>query len=146
MDSLKVEIGHAQEKASMHREANLLLLQGEIEKQKGAIRQTIEDLDKEDITRPEIDPEKAIKTLEKIKGQFDKANEKIQGYKENEEVLQAEGEAILEIEAFQVRYEKRSKLWNNRHHFNKQYQKWYLEPFLEQDAEKIVKEVQDLHT
>lgn len=146
MDNLKGEIVHANEKASLHRESNLALLKGEIDKQKAAISQTIEDLDKEDITRPEIEPEKAIKTLEKIKAQFDKANDKILGFKENEEVLQAESEPIPEIELFNARYEKRSKLWNNRNNFNKQYQKWYMEPFLEQDAEKIVKEVQDLHT
>jgi len=48
---------------------------------------------------------------------------------------------IPEVEVFDQRYERRYKLWNNRHNFSEAQKRWYDDNFEEQDAIKIVKDV-----
>ena len=71
---------------------------------------------------------------------------KVREYQENEEVLNVEHASIPEVEIFEAQYEKRFTLWNNRDTFQKQHQKWYMENFEEQDAEDIVKQVNNYQT
>jgi len=61
-------------------------------------------------------------------------------------VLEVGHAEIEEVKLFDDRYEKRFRLWKNRDTFHEQHRVWYLDNFEEQDAEKIVKTVEDYHT
>ena len=146
IERLHEELKQANQKAEMHREANLAALTQEIDKQQQAMREQIDALDSEVLTKPEVAPSQAISELAKIKKKYDGMSKKIEEYRDYEQVLAADAAEIPELEAFDTRYEKRSQLWNNRANFTDQHKKWYLEPFEEQDAEAIVKQVQDYQT
>lgn len=142
IEQLQNELAKANDKAGMSREGNLAQLEQEIEKQKTQIRDQIDRLDSEILTKPDVKPELALQELAKIKRSYDGLNKKVEQYQENENVLNVENRVeIPEMEIFEQRYEKRFNLWNNREKFENLSAKWYDAIFLEQDAEAIVKQV-----
>lgn len=54
IETLTSEIAKAKDKAAASRDNNLVQLTGEIEKQKASIREQIEELDSEVLTKPEV--------------------------------------------------------------------------------------------
>lgn len=146
IDRLTEELKQATQRAEMGREANTNSLQGEIEKQQAAIVEQIHALDSEVLTKPEVASSQALGELAKIKKKFDQHLSKVKEYQENEQVLNVEHASIPEVEIFEASYEKRFTLWNNRNTFTEQQRKWYLDNFEEQDAEDIVKQVNDYQT
>ena len=62
----------AKDKAQQSRDNNLVQLTGEIEKQKASIREQIEELDSEVLTKPEVMAQQALNELSKIRKNFDK--------------------------------------------------------------------------
>lgn len=54
IETLTAEIAKAKDKAAASRDNNLVQLTGEIEKQKASIREQIEELDSEVLTKPEV--------------------------------------------------------------------------------------------
>ena len=64
----------------MQKEANHTQLEQEIEKQKTQIREQIDDLDNEMLTKPEVQPSLALGSLDKIKRKYDTLKKKIEQY------------------------------------------------------------------
>ena len=143
---LNEELIKAQDKAKMGRDSNLESLTQEIEKQKGLIREQIDALDSDILTKPEMQTPNALKELDRIKKKFDGFYNKVKEYQESEDVLEVPHAEIPEVEMFETRFEKRFRLWNNRSTFDEKHDKWYHDLFLEQDAEQIVKDVNDYQT
>lgn len=80
IEQLQNELAKANDKAAMSREGNLAQLEQEIEKQKTQIRDQIDRLDSEILTKPDVKPELALQELNKIKRQYDGLKKKVEQY------------------------------------------------------------------
>jgi hypothetical protein len=101
----------------MQRDANLASLESEIEKQKGLIREQIDALDSEMLTKPDVLSVQALAELAKIRKKYEIYSNKVKDYQENEEVLEVEHQQLEEVKIFEERFYKRHTLWNNRNIF-----------------------------
>lgn len=81
----------------------------------------------------------ALDELGKHKKKYDACMEKINMYQEYETTLGTAKSNINQIDKFQAKYDLRMTIWTNRMNFFDLKQKWYYEPFAQQDASDIEK-------
>lgn len=81
----------------------------------------------------------ALTELKRLEQKFEASQEKIELYRTYEQTLDVPKADIPQIDQFQTNFARREKIWKNWDTFQTQKKNWYLGNFKDQDAEEIVK-------
>jgi hypothetical protein len=139
------QLAEAQDKADLQRDTNLEALNRKVAEEKEKLNELIEKSESENLMNKETPNNMAIEELQKLYANFEKTMKKVEESRAFEKVLNVSEADIPQIEEFNRRFGKRDKLWRNRQDFKTKKTKWYLEEFLQQDAETTVKEIATYH-
>lgn len=112
-------------------------IHGEQEK----LKDCIDKIESETLMSKQTPHSQALLELKKLQQTFEKSQDQVQKYRQYEQILRVTASKIPEIDSFNAKFAKRGKLWNNWDSFIKKKEKWYKDPFKNQAAEDIVKQV-----
>ena len=127
--------------AEGQKEENIALLAQVIQQEQEKIIDYIEKCASDTLMNKITPPKDALDELKKLKNKFESCTEKLDLYRTYEKILGVPAADIPEIEKFNVKFNRREKIWSNLDTFREQKTKWYNDNFKKMDAEAIVKTV-----
>lgn len=123
-------------------ETNTEQLTSQIQQETDKLDDLLEKIESETLMSKHTAFRDAIDELGKHKKKYDACMEKISMYQDYEATLGVAKASIPQIDKFQQKYDLRMTIWENRMKFFDMKQKWYYDPFCQQDSAEIEKTVQ----
>jgi hypothetical protein len=139
IENTEYELHKALEDAHKEREGHVEDLEKRLFEEQEKVKLLIEDVQtNEKLTRAETTSKEALDTAVRIRKKYDESVRKLNQYLGYQDVLKLPKSKIEEMEIFESTYNIRHQIWQIRHSFAEQEQRWYRDNFREQDAQLIV--------
>lgn len=135
--SVKTVLAQAIGKRQEGAESNTEQLTQQIQQETDKLDDLLEKIESETLMSKHTAFRDAIDELARHKKKYDASMEKITMYQEYEATLGVAKANIPQIDKFQTKYDLRLTIWENRMKFFEMKQKWYYDPFLQQDSQEI---------
>jgi hypothetical protein len=138
---VKGVLDEAKAKRGEGSETNTEQLTSQIQQETDKLDDLLEKIESETLMSKHTAFRDAIDELGKHKKKYDACMEKISMYQDYEATLGVAKASIPQVEKFQIKYDLRMTIWENRMKFFDMKQKWYYDPFCQQDSAEIEKTV-----